>query len=391
MSGSSTPATINLQTVVDALFAFAESCLGKRPLVLNVLRLANEEIDAVGLPALAAYLQSVGLGWILQGPVQAPAPPAPGSPTSGPVPTRVIHLINQSTVVSAADFAAAAAALQRQVNEHFAPLWSGLGCELVIDSAPPGQPVTPTVETIFVLDNSDQAGALGYHTLTQGDLPVGFCFAKTSLADNSPWQVTLSHELLEQLADPYVQTAVVVASFKGKPAALAYETGDPVEADSYQIDGVAVSNFVTPAWFQDSAPPGTKLDYLGKLTAPLTLTPGGYVAYTTDLTNWQQYMSRGVRASKQRVCPWSRRGKRARQAMPPATMRTRDAGSARQGPERRIVPSRPGLSLAALRGARRLGLSVPQVLSWIEQHGPEMLQVLEDVLILVGGVTPPAA
>ena len=289
-----------LQQVVDALFAFAEK--GRRPLVAALLEQINKEVDRNGLPALADYLRSAGLGWILNGP--NPSGPSPPGSTA---PGRALHIVNQSTAVGAGEFAAAVAALQRQVAEHFAPLWSGLSCVLVPSSAAPGSPQMPSVETIFVLDDADQADTLGYHELTQADVPVGFAFARTAQTDGSPWQATLSHELLEQLADPSVQTAVLVNSFQGRPAALAYETADPVEADSYEIDGVPVSNFVTPAWFQDAAPPGTQLDYLGRLKAPLTLTAGGYVAFTADLQTWQQYMPSKVRSSRAAVLPYSRR------------------------------------------------------------------------------------
>ena len=315
------PSNVLLQ-VIDALYAFEEQHLGNRPGAplyrreLEAFRSDTERDPA----ALAAWMQAHGLGWVCAGPIMPPVPVPPGPtppPTPGPVPVpapvgarRQIAVVNQSTTVSAADFAACCAALQVQVDRDFAPAWGGLGCQLVPAQGQPGTPQAPAGETIYVLDDSDQAGALGYHELTQAGVPVGFCFAKTTLDAHLPWQPTLSHELLEQLADPYVQTAVVAQSFQGKPAAIAYETGDPVEADSYDIDGVPVSNFVLPAWFEDNPVPSGRYDFLQKLTAPLTLTAGGYVAYTTDLRNWAQYMPQGVRAHREAVLPFSRKWKR---------------------------------------------------------------------------------
>ena len=200
---------------------------------------------------------------------------------------RQIQIVNQSTVVSDAAFVAAVAACQRQVREQFEPAWGGLTATLTGTKADPKAPHTPSVETIFVLDDADQAGVLGYHE-TVNDVPTGYVFARTSEDDNSPWQVTLSHELLEQLADAYTTTCAVVM-FRGKPAAVEYEVCDPVENDTYEIDGVPVSNFVLPAWFQspDKSVKGP-FDYLGKLSQPLSLTSGGYVGYTTNLRRWQQ-------------------------------------------------------------------------------------------------------
>jgi len=55
---------------------------------------------------------------------------------------------------------------------------------------------------------------------------------------------------------------------------------DPVESDAYPIavldKPVMVSNFVLPAWFDAQASQGP-FDKMGKLTAPFTMTPGGYL------------------------------------------------------------------------------------------------------------------
>ena len=53
-------------------------------------------------------------------------------------------------------------------------------------------------------DNPDQAGALGYHEITSQGTPLGKVFAKLDLQSGASWTVTLSHELLEMLADPWI-------------------------------------------------------------------------------------------------------------------------------------------------------------------------------------------
>ena len=73
-----------------------------------------------------------------------------------------------------------------------------------------------------------------------------------------------------------------------------YEVCNPVEGyyPSYLIDSVAVSNFITPGWF-DSFTGGTASngpwDYLGILTAPLQVALGGYVSTFTVTagSGWQ--------------------------------------------------------------------------------------------------------
>lgn len=218
---------------------------------------------------------------------------------------RPVVLVNQSTKIpDQAYFEKVVAAYQRQVSEHYAPHYCDL--QLSAAQADPKKRYTPTVETIFFLDNADVAGALGYHDLLASDVPVGYVFVETTLDDGEEWEVTGSHELLEQAADPYVNLGVVVTFPPKKPkpphgphhhddksqkkAFLAYETADPTEEDVYLIDGIPVSNFVLPAWFQDIGKPVGPFDYMGKLTAPLTLTRGGYVAYMPlGQTNWRQY------------------------------------------------------------------------------------------------------
>jgi hypothetical protein len=53
---------------------------------------------------------------------------------------------------------------------------------------------------------------------------------------------------------------------------------DPVEEDTFPVDGIEMSNFVHPAWFEPfKHPPGTKFDHLGLLKRPFSMTKGGYM------------------------------------------------------------------------------------------------------------------
>ncbi len=219
---------------------------------------------------------------------------------------RTIAVVNQSSLVTPAALAQAVRALQLQVTAHFAPVW-GLLCTLFAAAAPqPGQ------ESIYLLDNTDQADALGYHTADpKADQPVGYVFVKTTLDAGDAWTATLSHELLEQLADPWVCNTAI-APWQGRQAALAWEVADPVENDEYVINGVRVSNFILPGWFDPQLAAGTHVDYMNTLAGrPLTMSPGGYVAYTTDLTSWQQSFAERCPAHQRVLQRYSRRHRRA--------------------------------------------------------------------------------
>ncbi len=214
---------------------------------------------------------------------------------------RLIQVVNQSSVVGSADLSAMVSAVQRQITEHVAPHY-GIDAQLVLSEQP---------EKIRILDTSDQADALGYHDATD----TGFVFAKTTLAAGDQVSATFSHEALEQLADRWaglsVEGYVQQHRRHGRsrvPAQIAYELCDAVENDEYQIDGVAVSNFCLPAWFDVNGV--GPFDYLGKLLAPFTLSPGGYFLYATAIGNWQQQLGGNVPAHQIRPERYSRRHRR---------------------------------------------------------------------------------
>ena len=204
--------------------------------------------------------------------------------------TTKIAIINASNVLTDDEIAVVIPALQTQVDRDFGPVW---GCDADLAFVAQGTVPVPGSWWITVLDNSDQAGALGYHDLTPEGLPLGKVFAGTDLAYGSQWTITLSHELLEMLADPDINLAVFV-----QPDALSgflymHEICDACEADQYgyAIDGVPVSDFVFPAWYESFRAGGAWLfDQANLITNPFQLLPGGYIGIFDVIlgTGWQQ-------------------------------------------------------------------------------------------------------
>jgi len=189
-----------------------------------------------------------------------------------------ISVINACTVLQESDIAPVVDALQQQVTNDFLPPW---GVNAQLSFVPSGTQPPPGTWWLSILDDSDQAGALGYHDLTPDGLPLGKVFAGTDLKLGSSWSVTTSHELLEMLADPNINLTVLVQSDSQTAGTLyAYEVCDACEADNlgYQIGDVLVSDFVLPAWFESfRAPNSTQFDRQGQITAPLQLLQGGYI------------------------------------------------------------------------------------------------------------------
>lgn len=202
---------------------------------------------------------------------------------------RDVAVLNRSTVMTDDEVQKITAALQRQVTEHYAPLWG-------VDARLTFLPKSKTTGwerkwNLVVLDTSDEANALGYHDLTPDDLPLGKAFAKTTQMYHHAVSGTMSHELLEMLGDPGINLVATVYLQNGGLRLYAYENCDAVEAGGYEIDGVQVSNFCTPFWFMPHTQgKAVQFDYLRKCTAPLQLLKGGYLQYLDwgNAKGWQQ-------------------------------------------------------------------------------------------------------
>lgn len=210
---------------------------------------------------------------------------------------RQIFVLNHSHLASDEHIAQAVAAIQKQVDFDFGPLWN---CYASLRAVPRGTGVSASEWLIEVLDHSDQQGALGYH-LDEGT-PRGIVGVAECEKEGIPWSSCLSHEILEMLADPWAQLCYQVGS-----AVYSLEVCDATEAQGYVIDGVVVENFVLPDWFR----PGSSgpWDKRGLLDGPLTMLQGGYSS-TAELGQWDQHNSELVRASKKMPSMHSRRGRR---------------------------------------------------------------------------------
>src|SRR5262249_18356689 len=154
------------------------------------------------------------------------------------------------------DVSAAVAALQTQVHEHFAPVW---GIDADLKFVPKGAKPEPKTWWLVILDDSDQAGSLGYHDLTVEGLPIGKVFAGSDIKCGTHWTVTVSHELLEMLADPEINLTVFVQQQPNSGVLYSYEVCDACEDDQYgyKIGETLVADFVFPAWFESFRSPGS--------------------------------------------------------------------------------------------------------------------------------------
>lgn len=223
-----------------------------------------------------------------------------------------IAFINASTVISDTDAAAAVAAMQVQTTRDFAPVW---GIDATLSYVAKGHTAPVGTWQMAILDNSDQSGALGYHDITSTGQPLGKIFAATDLQYGVSWTVTASHELYEMMIDPWVNLTVFNQVGDTRGRLYAYEVCDACEDDQfgYRVNGVLLSDFVTPAWFEGwRAPHSTKFDFQNHISGPFALLTGGYISYF-DIRNgggWKQQLAEGVPPGKSRAPIGSRRERR---------------------------------------------------------------------------------
>jgi hypothetical protein len=194
-----------------------------------------------------------------------------------------IAVMNESTAIADADVEAMLPAFTQQWNQDLRPIW-GLD-EATFNFV--AQSVTPASGTWWVvfLDDSDQAGALAYHDLTNEGLPISKVFVKTLLADNASVSVGATHEICEMAVDPWLNSAYQDPN----GTFWAGEVCDPVEDDQYgyEINGVLVTDFVTPNWFAHQYS-GPQIDFKNYANAPFAVLTNGYAQKFDPNSGWQQ-------------------------------------------------------------------------------------------------------
>ena len=251
-----------------------------------------------------------------------------------------IAVINDSTVLTDAQVSKVVPALQKQIDQHAGPPW---GISATLRFVPKGSAPAPDEWWLAVLDNSDAAGALGYHDLTDTGLPLSKVFAGSDITYGQSWTVTCSHELLEMLVDPNINLTVFDEGPVGARL-YAYEVCDACEADQfgYKIDGVLVSDFVYPAWFESFRAKGsTQFDYSNKIQAPFELLSGGYIGVNDIISGlgWTQLTAESVAEQGYNVRAMPPQGsRRQRRDVPP---KERQASQVRFGKKPAVAPPGP--------------------------------------------------
>ena len=241
-------------------------------------------------------------------------------------------IANMSNTITDSTFSGVLAAIGQQVTRDFQPEWhvgatlTGkklLGLKAKVD--------VPTDAVIYVGDSSQDPttgveGALGYHSQNHRHKPYGFIYLDICQRYGENWTSTLSHEVLELLGDP---TAVLTVRGPKPPHATTsrpsvyydLEVCDPTQGDSYKINNVEVSNFVTRAYFDMAGGASPATNFLKLDLASFGVRPGGYFQYEDEHGAHQidgAKVTADHKAARKAMSGYRRNGRRAMAlAIPP--------------------------------------------------------------------------
>ena len=188
------------------------------------------------------------------------------------LPIQVALVAHQDADVGLQDLLPVAAALQIQATRDAGPLWDVSGIVTPFHSL---QAVPPGYIPLVVVGT----GALGPR-------PHGFHV----LADRQPicliehrdnWSLLASHELIEVLCDPWGYRVAPGMSLLPDQGEVEYlvEVCDPCQHSTYRINGIVVSDFVTPAFYGPSDAEHGRCSFLGSIKSPLHPAHGGSLTW----------------------------------------------------------------------------------------------------------------
>jgi len=205
-----------------------------------------------------------------------------------------IVIIDQTKEIDTGLLSSAAVSLNIQVTQHLPKYWSGINAN--VSSAPSIGALPPNSWPVFLV-KSLPPGEGGFH-MDKHNQPYAKVIATPS---DASWTIDASHEIVEMLVDPYgnrMQTSQAIA-IQGDGVVDAsgtfdylVEACDPCEADNfaYEIDGIEVSDFITPDFYDAGARSGTQYSFMGSVTRPRQLLKGGYISYIGSDGQWQQIL-----------------------------------------------------------------------------------------------------
>ncbi len=195
---------------------------------------------------------------------------------------RQVALVSEAASVPFSNLGQVSAALQKQAARDLAPIWE---VQATVDAFAALEDVPVGYWPIIIKDDIHQRAA-GIHEDKSGQ---PFALVRSGDA----WSITASHENLEMLVDPFGKRLVAGQSpmeGQGRVEFLV-EVCDPSEAGqfSYTVNGVAVSDFYTPNYFDPEFNSSVRYSLTGAISKPREVLSGGYLSWHDPVTDhWFQ-------------------------------------------------------------------------------------------------------
>lgn len=216
----------------------------------------------------------------------------------------IISIVNLTEAIKDEFLQLVIRAINRQIAEDFEPYWS-FGAKLRLEGSAGKIPNKDSPSELrgdailYLWNQADVEDALGYHDCNAKGIPYGFVFTDLSKKLGENWTVTLSHEALELVGDAQ-NNLLAQGPHPGHPGREVFhwfEMCDAVQAQTYKIDNVEVSNFVLPLYFTPGEQEGGRNDFLGRLAkdgsalASFCVSPGGYIGFYDPVTRQHEQYS----------------------------------------------------------------------------------------------------
>jgi hypothetical protein len=209
--------------------------------------------------------------------------------------TDYVALVSLTSDVPTRSLMQVAAALQKQVTRDFGPIW---GLPATVDAFEDLSSVPSDYYPIVVFGDGDELRQrLAFDIGEQPALQLIDQFERgwvtgvhlnaftrqpfALVAASDTWSVAASHELLELLADTYGNRLIGAAHPTRPDVRVKYllEVCDPCQSAWYPVNGVRVSDFYTPRYFDPVRVGASRYSFTGALEYPLHVLDGGYVTW----------------------------------------------------------------------------------------------------------------
>jgi len=211
-----------------------------------------------------------------------------------PLPEHVA-LVSLTREVELPDLLQVAAAVQKQVTRDFSPLW---GIAATVDAFPNLESIPSDYRPVVLFGDvgelpdrlpalvGEQRAEPLLEAIEAGEIEGTHLTALTrqpfSLASaTGAWPVTVSHETLEMLADPYGNRLVAAAHPIDRTRRVNYllEVCDPCLSTYYTVNGIPVSDFYTPRYFDPVRIDSVRYSFTGAIAEPLEILEHGYLSW----------------------------------------------------------------------------------------------------------------